>query len=740
MRKYIALTVGIFATLSAGLVAKGNSGMIGPELSSSQIICNGSFEVGRQNWAFYVRGAPYTEDIKIVALDPQPEVVEDKTAPHGRRVLLWRLPEQAHFHLYSRAYAVQAGDYEVTGFFRVPHPVTFALVRADRASENLLFSQQAPLQDGWVKVRGQVKIAEEVKAIALSVRGQGAGEFRFDGFSVHRAGAERKAGLGVGLAVNTQDDDKIFFASEPKRITFLLFSDVTVRGRLTYRLENAWRQVALSGHRELSLRGGQQKVQPLPLQIRETGHYRLLAQFIGADGAPSPPAELLFAVVPDRQLASEPQEAWESRFGCNMENRPFLMRLARKIGIRWVHCLPPLFTRWSVTEPRPGDWRFYDEQVRAMKDAGLHLVGALIDPPVWATKPGSEEFGGPWPNPNLPTDWTLWRQYVQRVVSHYALYIRHWSVWNEPNHPGYLHLPEGEDWATAYTALLRHTYEAAKSASKEAVILGGMVTHPGGLEPLLQREPLSYADVLGFHWASWSPEGYLRYTGEEMGMLGPKEAVNCLARLLEAMEKGGGKLPLWNTECHITEAEVEREFVTEPPPPKIQQTPSMSALDAAAAIPRQYLNEWAAGVEKTFYWLLAVAESSWEPRSAKTLLEWDRSPTAALVAYAVMTHLLGDAQFQTWEKKTDERLIDRPTFWIFHLRKPDGRHVRVVWSSTDTAHQITLPASSDVKVLDLFGGACPGTKALTGVELKGQVSLLVARAPFYVIDNASGSP
>jgi len=49
----------------------------------SNILANGSFEVGMHSWACFVRGTPYTESIKIRGLDPQAEVVRDRNAPHG---------------------------------------------------------------------------------------------------------------------------------------------------------------------------------------------------------------------------------------------------------------------------------------------------------------------------------------------------------------------------------------------------------------------------------------------------------------------------------------------------------------------------------------------------------------------------------------------------------------------------------------------------------------------------------
>ena len=296
---------------------------------------------------------------------------------------------------------------------------------------------------------------------------------------------------------------------------------------------------------------------------------------------------------------------------------------------------------------------------------------------------------------------------------------------------------EGEDWASKYLVVLRRTYQVVKEVAPNVQVVGGTVTNPGALPPLIKGGGLGYMDIGAFHWSSWSPEGYLRNTGEEVGFLGPKQNwVNCIERITDATRERGKDIPLWNTECHITQADVEREFVTQPPLPKVSKTPLMTRLDAAAAVPRQYIAEWAAGVDKTFYWLLSCQSSSWDVRADKTMLEWDRSPTAPVVTYAVMTSQLEDAEFVDWEKKTGATWPERPFFWIFHFRKPGGR-LRVVWSNTDTPHEIVLPVTGrNVIIRDMFGAECPAVKvnSQNDAELEAEIMLSVARSPFYILE------
>ncbi|MCX8081888.1 MAG: hypothetical protein N3D17_00565 [bacterium] len=712
----------------------------------SNILHNGSFEVGIQGWGCYTRGGGrggYERDIKVMFIDSQPTIEKDDTAPDGSHILKLVMPGESYFRLFSRAYAITSGEYELTGYVKSKRPVGVSLVRADKTSNNVLLLKNIEPSEKWQSVSLKITIPEDISAVAVQILGSNEDNremaFMFDNFRLSKKGEYIKASEEtIDIGIETNISDRVFFVNGNNNLVFKVYSPQTLKGSIIYQIENGWGEVVRKGEIPLDIIAGITIEKQVDLKGISTGHYRVLAQVKGEKGT-SYVEEFLFGVIPNRDLGKKPEDAWDSRFGCEMENRPFIMELARKIGIRWVFCLPPLFTRWECTEPLKGEWKFYNEEIKKFRDMGFHLVGTLTDPPYWATEPGSKNYGGPWPNTNIPSDftnWKEWKEYVQKVVSGYYPEIKHWAVWNEPNHPGYLPLKEGEDWVTKYINILKPTYEIVKTTKPEAKVVGGVVTNPGALPPLIQSGS-NYMDIVAFHWASWSPKGYLRNTGEEMGFLGPKQNwVNCIERVTDAMETTGKKMPVWNTECHITQAEITKEFRTHPPLPREQGTPPMTSLDAAAGIVRQYVTEWAAGVEKTFYWLFATQESSWEVRADKTFLEYDRSPCAPLITYAVMTHFLEDAEFVKWEKQVDTSVwIERPTFWIFYFKKKDGSRIRVVWSNTDAPHELLLDVSGKTAVYDMFGGYCPNPVSMSGMELKGQVMLCVGRFPFYVVDN-----
>lgn len=700
---------------------------------SGNLFINGSFEVGLQGWACYTRGVNYPEDVRILGLDPQPEWAEVPDAPHGQRVLRFEAPQGCGFRISSRAFAAKPGTLQFSFSARGDFPVTVQVVDAGKYRDNVLAEVKVEPSADWRRHETEVAIPDGTEHVAIAIGGTGPGRVELDHFRLQEPGAETTQRVDVGLVALP---GQILFDNQQAAIIARVFAPKDLPGTaVRYRVENAWGQELALGTSPAELRASELAEIRLPVELPGTGLYHVYAEVMAGQNRLSATEELLLAVVPARELPTSSADADASRFGCNMEERPWLLRLAQTIGIRWVYCAPPLFTKWFSAEPRPGEWRFYDDSVERFERAGIRVVGNLADPPTWATHPGSEDYGGPWPNPNYPTDWALWDEYVRRVAEHYRPHITHWGLWNEPNHPGYLQAAEGSNWVDEYMVMLERTYRVLKEVDENLFLVGGTVTHAGGLVPLLSRNgALGLMDAAAFHYASWTPDGYVRYTVEGTGLLGPREAVNYIGRLKEIMAEKGKTLPLWDTECHMTEADVETEFKTQPNPPKAYETPRMTPIDAANAVVRCFVGEWAAGVDRTFYWLLATGESSWEPRTAKTLIEWDRSPTAALVAFAVMTDKLAGAELLDWEAKSDATMLPGTTIWFFRFRKPGGR-LTVTWSNRDEETEITVPVRGDgVKVWDMFGREMRGAGSMSGVPLQGRVLLRLTRSPVYIFE------
>ena len=84
---------------------------------------------------------------------------------------------------------------------------------------------------------------------------------------------------------------------------------------------------------------------------------------------------------------------------------------------------------WSDIEPRPGtfDFKKYDFIVDLVSRHNIKILGLLLYSPAWSE--------APW---NHAPDPLLYAQYARAVsVARYRDRIKHWEIWNEPDHATY---------------------------------------------------------------------------------------------------------------------------------------------------------------------------------------------------------------------------------------------------------------------------------------------------------------
>ena len=140
---------------------------------------------------------------------------------------------------------------------------------------------------------------------------------------------------------------------------------------------------------------------------------------------------------------------------------------------------------WRLVEKKPGVWDFsqYDQIVNEAEKKNIHVLGILSYSVPWATPA--------WEHPKQ------WAEYVSRTVSRYKGKVRHWEVWNEQNISGFWKNPDPED----YTRFLKLTYETAKKADPDAVILyGGTAGIPMEfIEQSLKADAGKWFDIMNIH-------------------------------------------------------------------------------------------------------------------------------------------------------------------------------------------------------------------------------------------------
>ncbi len=183
------------------------------------------------------------------------------------------------------------------------------------------------------------------------------------------------------------------------------------------------------------------------------------------------------------------------------------VEMVREMGASWIVEYFP----WGYYEREKGryDWTHPDMVVDHALALGLTVIARIDFVPQWARPPETtfrylpeEHFGD-------------YAEFVQAFVRHFSGRVRHVIIWNEPNLSfewGY-RLPDPE----AYTRLLQLTYERAKEANPQVMVLAAglapTLAPPGsewGMDELtfLQRMydagAQGYFDGVAIHTYGWT--------------------------------------------------------------------------------------------------------------------------------------------------------------------------------------------------------------------------------------------
>lgn len=274
--------------------------------------------------------------------------------------------------------------------------------------------------------------------------------------------------------------------------------------------------------------------------------YSALGSTASADAAPAVPAAA--GAPADRAAGS----LGDDRFGVNLHlsrfERPLMLKqlgLARAMGVRWVRCV---LAAWHYVEPRPGEVTFErpDAQMQAVLDMGMRAMGGFGYAVQWATPSSPKHANVSGESMYPPADLNLYRKHVSRVVNRYKDHIKHWQVWNEPDHYGFLYrgapeeLRKDPQWVLKrrreYLEIQKAAYEAAKEADPSCFVLSGSFanggSHDEGFIPWLAEHGLfDYCDAIDMH-TYWKVANVERVVETARGL----------------MRQAGVDKPVWMTE------------------------------------------------------------------------------------------------------------------------------------------------------------------------------------------------
>ena len=136
-----------------------------------------------------------------------------------------------------------------------------------------------------------------------------------------------------------------------------------------------------------------------------------------------------------------------------------------RVNIGWAAVMGSKAAR-AKTKPSTVNYDFssYDTLINAAQANGVQLeVGLVGQAPAWAT--ADKKIGPNKPNANH------FKEFVQAAVNHLGAHVHRWSLYNEPNHIGWIKPLKSQ--ATIYRALYLAGYNIIKAANPNDEVLIG---------------------------------------------------------------------------------------------------------------------------------------------------------------------------------------------------------------------------------------------------------------------------
>ncbi len=382
-------------------------------------------------------------------------------------------------------------------------------------------------------------------------------------------------GQEVPLCIGAHAAEQTSLATVPVAVKIIGYPDVTV-----------WQKT-------LNLKPGQP--QTLPLDLPRQGLMRVELRTV--DPRLAAPQELLMAVLPPPRPTGP-----ESFFGTHITVRPFFIKYAHQIGIKWTRFHDAcVITKWGAAEPERGKRKWFDAPVDALRAAGLNILALPDWAPKWAATTG-----------DMPYDLAAFEQHAEAVAEHYRDRIKHWELWNEP-YMEYFFKGDQKQYSTFAAAAQR----GLRKGNPEAVLIGccSPLESPDwakGIDPAVRQG----LDIWSFHfYTSGITGGGTMPFAAELGDLRKNLADTKITEY-------------WNTEGTNWDVGDNCFYTFMPSTPEINER-------AVAFGSRVWMEHARAGISKFFQYHTHQTDTAIYFGSGKLLIGYDRSPTPAAVATAV---------------------------------------------------------------------------------------------------------
>jgi polysaccharide biosynthesis protein PslG len=192
---------------------------------------------------------------------------------------------------------------------------------------------------------------------------------------------------------------------------------------------------------------------------------------------------------------------------------------------------------WAEMEPTRGKWNFsrLDRYLAMAEMHDVEILMPLANTPGWAAaRPGESSAYSPG-NASEPASIDDWRRFVRTLGERYKGRIRHYEMWNEPNHTPH--------FSGSISRLVELTCEASKilkSIDPSNQIVSPAISATGKdhlqyFDRFLATGGAKCIDVVSYHFY--------------VTQFGPEAMVPIIRDVRRLMSKNGvSEKPLWNTE------------------------------------------------------------------------------------------------------------------------------------------------------------------------------------------------
>ncbi|MDP6504888.1 MAG: hypothetical protein QF886_14815, partial [Planctomycetota bacterium] len=441
------------------------------EPPKGNLIGNGSFEIG------FSRG--WTARSKFGILNEQH--LDGTTSKHGNFSLCTRNAKDETIlnPIHSGAIHIAAqGLYTLSAWVKTQTPGRISLGLVPVKGRRAVLSKAATSQTEWqrISVTGQLKSGEYYVSIS-------GGHFWLDGVQLEPGGkaSEFQQRVPVSAGVLSDLPGNVYFEGENERPKLLVYADESLKkSKVTVRCRvyDIWGSETIEKKIRVPLKKNRAELDAGFLPDR-LGSFRAE---LSVDGFPNSETEFVFSILPKPRTMGIDRHSWLATMP---ESKEYVLASLQRAGFKWMQNIRDTqVARWMYAEPEQGKIVWHDKLVSRSRRHGIEPVILLHVNynrlPKWV-KPTAA-------NKNVPQDVSLWKRFVTRMVDHYKGQVKYWQLSDDIHH--YFTADE-------YAMLLKATWEAAKKADPDCVVIGWRFFNrevPGWEEAFKKTEP--YSDII----------------------------------------------------------------------------------------------------------------------------------------------------------------------------------------------------------------------------------------------------